>query len=71
MTQSEIESLLTALKKARASGLRATTHGDTRLEYKSDQEMANAIADLERQLATASTTPRRGVNYIFQRDKGL
>jgi hypothetical protein len=71
MTQSEIASMLTALRKARASGERAVQHGDSRVEYKSDQEMAAAIADLERQLAVASGTPRRGVNYIYQRDKGL
>lgn len=71
MTASEIAALLTTLRKARASGLRRTTHGDTTLEYKTDAEMAAAISDLEQQLAVASGTPRRGVNYIFQRGKGL
>lgn len=71
LTQSEIESLLIKLRKARASGMRRTTHGDTTLEYKTDAEMAAAIINLEQQLAAASGTSRRGVNYIFQRGKGL
>ena len=71
LSASEISSLLTALRKARASGMRRTTHGDTTLEYKTDVEMAAAIADLEAQLAATSGTQRRGVNYIFQRGKGL
>jgi len=71
MTEAEIQSLLTKLRTARASGLRETMHGDTRIAYKSDAEMAAAIADLEQQLAEASGTQRRGVTYIFQRSKGL
>ena len=62
---------MSKLRKARASGLRSTQHGDTQLEYKSDAEMAAALADLEQQLASVSGTSRRGVNYIFQRGKGL
>jgi hypothetical protein len=45
---------LAALQLARASGLRATQHGDTRTEYKSDSEMAAAIADLERRIAAGN-----------------
>lgn len=71
MTVEEINALLTSLRKARARGYRSTTHGDTSTTYASDSDMAAAIADLERQLAIANGTPRRGVNYIYQRDKGL
>lgn len=71
MTVDEITALLASLRKARARGVRTTTHGDTSTTYSSDAEMAAAIADLERLLAIANGTPRRGVNYIYQRDKGL
>lgn len=71
MTQAEAEVLLDKLRKARASGVRSVQHGDTSTEYKSDTEMAAAIADLERIVAGFGSTPRRGVRYIFQRGKGL
>jgi hypothetical protein len=50
-TLSDLQALLDKLRMARASGLRAIQHGDERAEYKSDGEMATAIADIERRIA--------------------
>ena len=60
-TLSELQSRLDALRRARASGARALQHGDLRVEYRSDGEMAAAIADIERQIAAASGTPVRTI----------
>lgn len=46
----DVQDLLTALKKARASGVLETRHGDTTVRYKSDSEMAAAIGALEAQI---------------------
>lgn len=69
---SDLETQLTKLRKARASGLRAVSHGDVRTEYKSDSEMAAAIADLERRIEGAGgRAARRRVRYLMQSGKGL
>jgi ribosomal protein L29 len=52
----ELEAQLERLRKARASGVRrvefASGNGSSRsVEYKSDDELAAAIADIERRLA--------------------
>lgn len=53
-----------ALRQARASGLRRLQHGDTVSEFKSDAEMATALADLNRQIAAGGDTPRSRIVYI-------
>jgi len=50
-TLSDLEALLAALIKNRASGIQSVQHGDTRTGFKTDSEMATAIADLERRIA--------------------
>lgn len=66
-----LQSRLDALRKARASGLLETEHGDTRIRYKSDKEMADAIADLQSQIRAAGGGTARGPKYIHQSGKGL
>ena len=70
-TLAEVDALLLSLRKARSSGYRSTTHGDTSVSFSSGKDMADAIADLERVRAGLLGVPRRGVMYIYQRDKGL
>ena len=68
-TLSELQTRLDALRKARASGIKSVTHGDTTTVYKSDQEMAAAEASLEGQINTLSERPR--VRFFYQSSKGL
>ncbi|WP_448187916.1 phage head-tail joining protein [Azospirillum sp. sgz301742] len=54
-TLEELRSQRETLAQCRASGLRAVQYADgSRNEYKSDAEMAAALADLDRQIAAAS-----------------
>jgi hypothetical protein len=62
-TLTELTAQLDQLRKARASGVRSTAHGDTRTEYKTDAEMAAAEANLQRQIAAAGGNPVRTI-YI-------
>ena len=50
-TTAELEARLERLRKIRAAGTRSLEAGNHRLEYRSDQELAAAIADLEAQIA--------------------
>ena len=61
-TLAELQTRLDALRKARAGPARVVQGSDgKRIEYKSDDELAAAIADVERQIAAASNTPIRTV----------
>ncbi len=71
LTQSEMQSLLDKLRRARASGAQRVEHGDEKIFFKTDTEMASAIADLEARLAALTGTSRRGVKFIYQPRKGL
>jgi len=54
----ELQDRLEALRKARAQGVTQLRLADGRfIIYRTDAEMAAAIADVERQLAAASGTP--------------
>ncbi|OHV26601.1 hypothetical protein EOS93_15630 [Rhizobium sp. RMa-01] len=68
-TLSDLTVWLEALRKARASGVRSVQHGDVRTEYRSDAELAAAIADIERQMS-ALQGRSGGVVYISS-SKGL
>ncbi len=68
-TTEELTARLEALRERRASGTRAVQSGDDRVEYRTDEELAAAIADLERQLAAAS--PQRIHTVMFSTSKGL
>ena len=52
--RAELEDLRDALIRARAQGLRSILYEGKRVEYGSDAEMAAAIADLDRRIATSS-----------------
>lgn len=68
---SDLQDLLTKLRKARVSGVLETQHGDTRVRFKSDGEMAAAIADLQQQINSLGGGTTRGPRYIHQTGKGL
>jgi hypothetical protein len=57
------------LRGARATGVRAITFADGRkVEYRSDQEMAAAIADLDRRIAMGGRTSPTTI--VFATSKG-
>ena len=69
-TVAEMQTQLDVLRKARASGVRKVEGPDNRsVEYKSDAEMAAAIADIERRITGASGRPIRTV--YFNSTKGF
>lgn len=58
------------LVELRASGIRTVTHQNgTSMTYKSDNEMAAAIAALDSQIAAA--TQARAGRFTFQTSKGI
>ena len=68
-TLAEMQVQLDVLRKARASGLRKVEYEGRSTEYKSDGEMASAIADLERRMQASSGRPVRHV--YFNSTKGV
>ena len=67
-TLSELHARLEELRSARAKGIRRVEHsaagGVSRsIEYRSDAELAAAIADVEQQIARASGKTVRGVYF--------
>ncbi len=64
-----LEERLAKLRALRAEGVRSLRYSDGKeLEYRSDAELAAAIADLERQIAGANASAK--VVY-FSTSKGL
>ena len=60
MDLERMRALLAALQEARYAGVRSVSYDGKTITYGSDTELANAIADLETRIATASSgTPRR------------
>lgn len=57
----ELQAQLTALRAARASGIRSVQHGDARTEYKSDAEMERAEAALVGLINGVNSVPRVSV----------
>lgn len=53
MTLAEMQEQLANLRALRAEGVRKTRFGEDETEYRSDSELAAAIADLERRIAAA------------------
>jgi hypothetical protein len=51
-TLADLQSLRDKLIKARASGISLVQDGDKRTAYKTDAEMAAAIADLDRRIGS-------------------
>jgi len=72
-TLAELQAQLSKIRTARASGAARVefASGETRrvIEYKSDDEMASAIADLERRIAALSQ--RRFTTVTFTYSKGV
>ena len=59
---------LEELRGLRASGLRSARFGEDEIEYKSDADLAAAIADLERQIAAlAGRSPIQFVNFRYRK----
>lgn len=65
----DLDARLANLRALRAKGVRIVEYGEQRVEYRSDAELAAAIADLERQIAATSGNPVRMVR--FASSKGL
>lgn len=73
--RSILEARLESLRDARAKGTEEVTfvgadNSRRTVRYKSDADMANAIADLEQQIRTASGEAARAFQY-FNTSKGL
>lgn len=70
-TLAELQAQLEGLLKARATGVARVefTSGETRrvTEYKSDADMAAAIADLERRIAALSCPAVRTVHFTYSK----
>ena len=69
LSPAELETLRDALLQARATGTRTVQVDGKRVEYKTDAEMASALADLEARILRAST-PRPGA-VLFSSSKGM
>jgi hypothetical protein len=69
LTPTELETLRDALIRARAAATRVVMMDGRRVEYGTDAEMANAIADLESRIRRASA-PRPG-SISFATSKGV
>lgn len=65
----ELTTLRDALIRARAKGVRSVQMGIERIEYRSDAEMASAIADLDARIRNASTA--RPVAVKVSTSKGI
>lgn len=61
---------LDELKAARAAGVSAVGFGEDRIEYKSDREMATAIASIEADIARL-TRGNRSRTFYPRTSKGL
>lgn len=59
MTILEMQLQLENLRALRAEGVRRTRFGEDETEYRSDAELASAIADLEARIALAVKPTRR------------
>lgn len=68
----ELESQLTKLKAARASGVFNVRHGDISVTYRSLKEINQAITAIQRELrALNGESSRRPPYYVRQPSKGL
>lgn len=65
-----LETQLTALKKARASGVLSVRHGDTSVQYRSLSEIERAISAVKKELRALNGGARKP-RYALQTSKGL
>lgn len=70
LSETELQTRITALRKARDSGVLIVRHGDEMTQFRSLAELNKILADLESELATSQGTSRPRVKYISQSDKG-
>lgn len=68
-TLADLEAQLATLRKHRANGIRSVEYAGHRVEYKTDSEMAAAIADVERQIAALQGG--RVTTVLIHSSKGL
>lgn len=59
MTLAEMQAQLASLQNLRAKGVRRSRFGDDEVEFRSDSELAAAIADLEARIAAEQRPSRR------------
>lgn len=71
MDLERMQALLTALQEARFAGLRSVSYDGKTVTYGSDVELATAIADLERRIATVSRGAQRRRRWGTVATKGL
>jgi hypothetical protein len=70
LTVSELQARLDELRRVRSEGRRELRYANGRhIVYGSDAELADAISDLERQIAASTTTPVHTV--LVGSSKGL
>lgn len=70
LTVPELQAARDALLRARAQGVRVfQDQNGERVEYKSDGEMARALASLDSEIAAAASRPSSVIR--FQTSKGL
>lgn len=70
MTQEELIALRDELLRARLSGVQSVKAGEQQVTYRSDGELAAALAEVERQLAARQARrPIRAIRVYCQ--KGL
>lgn len=65
----DLTAQLNALRIARHAGYRRIRFGDREVEYRSDAELATAIASLERQIEAATGKPAATIHFATR--KGL
>lgn len=71
MDLERMRALLAALQEARYAGVRSVSYDGKTITYGSDTELANAIADLETRIATATTGAPRRRRWGTVASKGL
>jgi hypothetical protein len=68
ITLDELKSRLGALLAARYSGTRSVSYDGKTVTYGTDAELAAALADLERRIATLERTNRRVMRTVAVKD---
>ena len=71
MDLERMRALLAALQEARYAGVRSVSYDGKSINYGSDTELANAIADLETRIATATSGMPRRRRWGTVASKGL
>lgn len=71
MDLERMRALLAALQEARYAGVRSVSYDGKTINYGSDIELANTIADLEGRIATATSGRPRRRRWGTVASKGL